>query len=239
MKIDESAFLRDGPISCVLGYGMASGRTTEGEPIAVFYSYSHKDEAFCKRLQEQLEILVSNRLLTGWYDREMTAGTDWAGQIDENLDAADLILLLVSSSFLASKYCHDVEMTRALERHSTDEARVVPIILRPCLWQESRFASLQVVPRDGQPVTTWGDEDSAFLEVAKAIRLAAEEMRAKRISQVISPSVPGKVWNLPARNPFFTGRKEVLDQLRGAYASGENHYATSHAANSIDLLVRF
>ena len=46
-----------------------------------------------------------------------------------------MILLLVSADFLASDFCHEVELARALERHDRNEAHVIPIILRPCDWQ--------------------------------------------------------------------------------------------------------
>ncbi len=83
-------------------------------------------------IDEHLAPLQREGLIRAWHDRQITAGDDWQGQIDDRLQAADLILLLVSAPFLASDYCFDVETNRALERHALGEARVIPIIIRPC-----------------------------------------------------------------------------------------------------------
>lgn len=80
------------------------------EPIEVFYSYSHKDEELRDKLETHLALLKRQGIITGWHDRRITAGKEWAKQIDEHLDAAAIILLLVSAHFLASDYCYDVEM---------------------------------------------------------------------------------------------------------------------------------
>lgn len=54
---------------------------------------------------------------------------------------------------MASDYCHDVELSRALEKHLFEEMRVIPIILRPVDWQNEQLGKLQALPKDGKPVT--------------------------------------------------------------------------------------
>ncbi len=70
-------------------------------------------------------------LISRWHDHEITAGNEWQEEINEHLNTAQIILLLISPDSIASDYCYDIEMTRALERHKAKEARVIPIILRP------------------------------------------------------------------------------------------------------------
>lgn len=98
--------------------------------VKVFFSYSHKDEALRDELATHLSMMKRQGVIEAWHDREISAGREWANEIDDNLDIADIILLLVSANFLASDYCYDKEMTRAMERHETREARVIPIILK-------------------------------------------------------------------------------------------------------------
>ena len=81
-----------------------------GVPAQLFYSYSHKDENLRDQLARHLSALKREKLISGWHDREITAGTKWKGEIDDHLKAASIILLLVSSDFLASDYCNDVEL---------------------------------------------------------------------------------------------------------------------------------
>ncbi len=126
------------------------------EPMTLFYSYAHEDEELRNQLDKHLHLLERQGLITSWHDCEIRAGDDWAIEIDTHLESAQIILLLISADFLASDYCYGVEMKRALERHFTGEARVVPIILRPVDWKhEPILNSLQALPTDGKPVTTW------------------------------------------------------------------------------------
>ncbi|MBC1236271.1 toll/interleukin-1 receptor domain-containing protein [Nostoc sp. 2RC] len=151
-------------------------------PVKVFFSYSHKDEALRDELATHLAILKRQKIIEAWHDREISAGTEWANAIDENLEIADIILLLVSANFLASNYCYDIEMKRAMERHETREARVVPIILKPTDWNDAPFGKLEALPKNAKPVTTWQDQDEAFFNVVKGIRRVVEEITKSKNS---------------------------------------------------------
>ena len=127
--------------------------TPSAPPISLFYWYSHKDEALRKKLETHLSLLQDQGVISGWHDRRIEAGTEWDGAISKNLEEAGIILLLVSADFLASRYCRDVEIKRAMERHEAGTARVIPVILRPVDWHTAPFGKLQALPRDGKPVT--------------------------------------------------------------------------------------
>ena len=144
---------------------MAGGEHQE-KPISLFYSYSRKDEELRLRLEDHLAALRWNGLIAEWHDRNIDLGEEWAKEIDRNLTSADIILLLVSASFIASKYCWSVEMKKALERHDRGEAKVIPVILRPCRWCATPFAKLQAAPTDAKPVTSWRDQHAALDDVA-------------------------------------------------------------------------
>ena len=147
------------------------------DALDVFVSYSHKDENFLREFEEHLALLQREGSIRLWHDREITASEAWRGQLDDHLKAADLILLLVSASFLASDYCWDVETRQALERHARGEARVVPILVRPCDWKNAPFTEIQGLPSDLKPVTSWGDRDSAWLDVTQGLRKAITVLR--------------------------------------------------------------
>ncbi len=143
--------------------------------LAVFFSYSHEDEALRDELETHLAALKRQGRVRTWHDRKISAGREWAGQIDDNLHSADIILLLVSPPFIASHYCWDVEMIDALKRHEDGEARVIPIILRHADWLYAPFGKLQALPEDGRPVVSWPNRDEAFLNVVEGIRTAIKE----------------------------------------------------------------
>jgi NB-ARC domain/TIR domain/APAF-1 helical domain len=144
--------------------------------LNVFYSYAHEDEPWRRELEKHLSILKRQGLITGWYDGEISAGAEWEGEIHAHLEAAQLILLLVSPDFLASDYCYSIEMTRAIVRHEAGEVRVIPIILRPCDWNNTRLRNLQALPQDAKPVTRWSNRDQAFLNITEGIRRVVHDL---------------------------------------------------------------
>jgi TIR domain len=126
---------------------MAALPSTSPRAIEVFYSYAHRDEPLRTELDKYLSLLQRQGVIAGWHDRHITAGTEWAGAIDAHLQRAQIILLLVSADVLASDYCYDVELQRAMARHEAGEARVIPIILRAVDWQGAPLANSKPSPK--------------------------------------------------------------------------------------------
>ena len=143
---------------------------------ALFFSYSHIDEGLRDRLEKQLAMLKRQGIIETWHDRRIGAGEEIDRAIDTRIETDDIILLLVSPDFLASDYCYEKEMVRAMQRHDHGEAIVMPVILRPCDWHHAPFGKLNAVPRDGKAITRWPDIDEAMLQVAQAVREAASRL---------------------------------------------------------------
>jgi TIR domain len=148
--------------------------------VEVFYSYAHEDEELRDGLEKQLSNMKRQGLITNWHDRVITGGSCWAEEIDAHLDAAMIILLLISPDFMNSDYCYGVELKRAMEGHQAGEISVVPIILRPTDWQNAPFAKLQAYPTNGRPVTSWRKRDDAFLNIAQELRKLVERLHAQQ-----------------------------------------------------------
>jgi tetratricopeptide (TPR) repeat protein len=160
----------------------------ESAPLEVFISYAHEDEKLREALGKHLSLLKRRGVITDWHDRLIGPGQEWKDQIDTHLEKAQIILLLISADFMASDYCYDNEMTRAMERHAKGEARVIPIVLRHVDWEESDFSKLQCLPKDALPVTDWPTQDKAFKNITEGIRKAAKEIR--REQRITAPSAP-------------------------------------------------
>ncbi len=148
----------------------------------VFYSYAAQDRPLRDELEKHLSIVKRQGLISSWHDREILPGKEWAGEIHAHLDTAHIILLLISPDFLASDYCYDIEMERALERHKAKGACVIPIMLRPVDWSGAPFKHLQALPTDGKPVSCWKNRDQAFLNIAQGIRKVIKELTSESVS---------------------------------------------------------
>lgn len=189
-------------------------------PIDVFCSYSRADEPSLQNLEMHLAMFQRQRYILSWHVRKISPGTDWAQAIDTHLEQSAIILLLVSPDFLASDYCYAIEMQHALQRHDANEARVIPLILRPCAWMHTPFAKLQCLPRNGKAITLWDNQDLAWTDVASGIRKAIEDLSLLSATARRTP-LP-TVWNIPyPRNPLFTGRERILTQIADSLKMGQ------------------
>ena len=146
------------------------------KPLRVFVSYAHADEALHDEMSRHLSLLRRQGRFESWHDRKLLPGDAWRAQIDDRLANADVVILLVSADFLSSDFCFEQELMAAMTRHDAGRARVVPIIVRPCAWQDSPFAHLQALPRDGLPITQHANHDIAWTEVVHALRTLSDTL---------------------------------------------------------------
>lgn len=140
------------------------------EKISIFISYSHEDESYKDKLEKHLSILKRNNIVETWHDRKILPGEEWDKKIKNELENAQIILLLVSVDFLSSNYCYDIEIKRAVERHDKGEAVLIPIMLRKCDWNETSFSKIQALPKNAKPVKNFDDEDEAFYSIVEGIK---------------------------------------------------------------------
>ena len=149
---------------------LRSDTASAGPVLSAFVSYSHKDERYRQALDTSIAQLKRNGLISVWYDRKILPGQQWDKEIDENLETADIILVLVSPDFLASDYAYTREMQKAIERHHAGLTTVIPVILRPSDWRHSPLGELQALPSNGRPISIWSKRDQAWLNVVDGLR---------------------------------------------------------------------
>jgi hypothetical protein len=167
---------------------------TEDVHINIFFAYSREDSTLRDRLDKHLSGLKRKNYINTWYDGKIDAGKEWEKEIDLNLSKADILLLLISADFIASDYCYEVEMTKAISRHEKGDAVIIPIILNPCDWSDLPFSKIQGLPQNGKPITSiyWENSEIALNEVAKSIKdivenlLATKNKRLKAISEILN-----------------------------------------------------
>lgn len=213
--------------------------------IRVFLSYSHVDDNYRNELQKHLMSLQHQGIVESWHDRRIVAGEEWANCIDDELRRADIILLLVSSDFIASHYCYELEMKEALARHERGEAVVIPVILRSCHWTGLLFGKLQAATRDGKPVEKYSSLDDAFLEITQGIetvakRLATQSNRSTSTTSALPKNIgisqtPPQGSGLP-RSSNLAIPKTFSDHDRDAFVADAFNYIASFFEGSLDEL---
>jgi hypothetical protein len=151
--------------------------------VTVFISYAHEDRRWCELLLDQLGALVNRGQIRAFDDSQIAVGTTWEPRIKQELESADIIVLIITAKFMRSKYCTTVELPRAIERQQSG-VRVIPIVADHVDLGALPFQSLQMLPVDDQrnlkPLADWKDDVSRPLaEAARCIREAVEEVKGE------------------------------------------------------------
>jgi len=156
------------------------------DPVKIFYSYAHEDEAYRNELSTYLGILKQNSKIVEWHERKIKPGSNFNVEISNKIETSDIIIFLISKDFLNSDYCFGVEVEKAFLLHKQGRIEIVPILLKPCLFEESRFSQLQIIPRDAQPISTSTLNEKTFNDVAKEIRdIVNDVSNRKLVKEVI------------------------------------------------------
>jgi hypothetical protein len=158
----------------------------------LFISYSHADDALLERLHKHLAQLQRDGSLSGWFDREIQAGSRLDSEIGLQLEKADIFLACVSPDYIASNYCYDKELQVALERESKGDLAIVPVIFEPCEWLETPLQKFKAVPRDGKAVSEHTNPNVALLDVATELRRLASTL-AQRVETKAMPVAPDSI----------------------------------------------
>lgn len=191
--------------------------------VKIFCCYAHEDSALHDELEKHLSVLKLSGRISLWDDREIQPGADWKQEIGLQLNSANIILLLISSDFLASNFCYSVEMQTAFNQHKSKNVYIIPVILRPVVWETTPIGQLQALPKEGKPITLWTNRDEAFKDVVLGI------------SQVIN---------------IFTAEEEVkewIDEGNAHYYAGHykkalayyNRVINYHNRNFIEPIIFF
>jgi TIR domain len=147
----------------------------------VFISYSKHDAEKRRQLALRLKVLATAGLVDAFFhDRMIQAGEDWDERIKRELEESDVIVFLVSAEMLATDYVAKVELARAMERRAERKAVVVPVILEPCPWEETKLKSPLALPEKGRPLTSYTPRANGWQVVSEGLKGLFTELRAKR-----------------------------------------------------------
>jgi hypothetical protein len=153
------------------------GRT---DSPTVLVSYARNDVTFFEELSAHLSLLQRKGVINFWHEGRIRAGDAWADVIESQVQQAEIFILLVSADFLSSEFVWGHELPALLERQRKGKARIIPVIIRPCLWQESPIAALKIFPTDGKPVSGSPNPDRAWVSLARYVEEVARDLRSAK-----------------------------------------------------------
>ena len=210
--------------------------------VKLFFSYSHKDEVLRDELEIHLSSLKRQGIISAWHDRRIGPGDEFGNEISDHLEDSNIILLIVSPYFIASDYCYEIEIKRAMERHEMGSAIVIPIILHPCDWHDMPFGKLMACPKDGKPISKFPNMHDAFLDVTKAVKKAAtklipsapeSESKSREGTSYIEKEAPQ---SQPLRSSNLRLKKEFTDKEKDSFLTDAFEYIAKYFEGSLHEL---
>jgi AAA15 family ATPase/GTPase len=201
----------------------------ERKPIKLFIAYSSKDEELYKELESHLKKLKTSGHIDSWYERKIV-GEEWDRVISDKLDAANIVLMLISPSFLVSDYFYEEEAKKVFVLYQDGKVELIPVILRDTNLGDTSFAGLEVLPSNGKAVTNpyWRDRGDAFKDIREGL--------LKTLKNIINPSedisitqdkeaFPNCIKQLSIKN-FQCIRRLILSEIpvdaQWVFITGEN-----------------
>lgn len=181
--------------------------------IDIFIAYAHEDEKILEELKTHLTVLERTQNVTIWYDGLVMPGQEWQTTTREVMQKSQIILLLISADFIASDECYNESMKHALGMHRAGKCTVIPVLARACLWQDTPFSSLQILPKNQQPLTSaaWQTHEDPFTQVAENLRFVVQKLQGNvalesSVNPIVTPSVtPAQKARFSIRIWYFIG----------------------------------
>lgn len=187
-------------------------------PLRLFISYSHQDKQYLNELEKHLTTLKRENLIDTWHDRKIIPGQEWEKKIEDALEDAEIYIFLISPDFISSEYCIEKEVSSALERHNDGSAIVIPIVVRSVDWLTTPIGKIQALPKDAAPISSHHDQDAAWLDVIKGIRVAIANL-----SRRDTPPKPIHISSMPSALTKLVEKIEARyseEKYLGGLASG-------------------
>src|SRR5437899_2137772 len=120
------------------------------EILSIYARDSDKDKKLCDKLFRSLKgslaYLENDGLVSFWDASMVSAGAVFSQVFENHLQSARIILLLISSDFMASDFPFSPKMKKLLEKHHAGETCIIPILLRSTLWKKTPFGELAPLP---------------------------------------------------------------------------------------------
>jgi hypothetical protein len=205
--------------------------------LRLFISYAHKDADLKQQLLTHLKGLERQGRIRPWEDTQIEVGSSWREAIGDAMAQCDIALFLISKDFIASDFIHSVEVERLMERREKQGIRVVPIVLRPCVWSLERYGAIEALPAKAKPLVTFAEDDGSRDQAWTDIVVQLDEW-----AKAIPERNRGPIWKdnpYPGLRAFdereariFTGREDKARELLGKLEQGVRLLAVYGASGS-------
>lgn len=168
---NDNVTCRNGTRKKIPAQEILNGINYEDKP-RIFISYSHHNQDLKNEFRTMISPMEKEGHWKVWDDMWLLPGDKWNKEIVKHLNEANIIILMLTADFFASTYIYEVELTKAIQRHETDEALVIGILVSDCMWEETPLSNIEIVPKDGIPIDRSPNKNQIWKFVASKIKQA-------------------------------------------------------------------
>jgi TIR domain len=138
----------------------------------IFISYSHRDQDWLDRLLATLAPLIRRPDIDVWVDTLIATGDQWRTRINGEIERSSVVVLMVSTSFLASQFISNIELPQVLEGARQGRLTLVWVPVSASVWEDTDLAKFQAALDPQRPLDqmTHAEAQQALVGVARRIR---------------------------------------------------------------------
>lgn len=202
--------------------------------IKIFIAYSRSDRLLKDEMIAHFDPLRRKWGIEIWHDEEIKAGEQWDASIKKKIREAEIVVTLISSDFLFSKYIQEVEIQEALRRHSNNECLVIPVIARPCAWSaDPSLQKIQALPTDGKAVVSWTNKDEAWENVVSSVERILQSIKFDREQKTLIESLKEEIKGLETEKTSLQEELNRAAEQRSKYSALEAKLKETEKVNQL------
>jgi hypothetical protein len=137
----------------------------------ILICYDRSDRKWLSQLRCHLSPIERQGTFDIWDDTLISAGHRWEERLEEAITRSGVAIVLVSARLLAADFIATRYLPRLLEQARTAGTLVIPIIVSPCLFEESELHRFQPANDPQRPLARLprAARDSELASIARRI----------------------------------------------------------------------
>ncbi|MGL4630588.1 MAG: TIR domain-containing protein [Leadbetterella sp.] len=145
----------------------------------VFISYSHNNTQWMNKLKVHLGGFVQQKRIEVWDDTSILPGDRWDAEIQQQLEQADIFILMLTADFVNSKYIMSKELADAYKNMHSRQAILIPILVEPFykgsipIIEGEKLSNFEMLPKNHdqklQAISLWENENEAFSNIMERL----------------------------------------------------------------------
>lgn len=196
------------------------------ENINIFVSYAKNDykvaEDIIAKIERHPYFEQNGRKykFCFWWDHHIIPGNQWKSQIIHNIGLCDVVLCMITDSFIESKFINQTELPLAIERYDDEGVPILGFLINDCDFQKSVIRKYELLPKKHRrlkPYKTWRNKEEVISYLHMGLKNCAISSLLKLPIPLRKPRLGESEEYQTAHDKQFLSQREakVVNYFRG------------------------